>query len=401
MSELDTSASTVVSLHPAWRRPLEWLPVLSAYINGADPLGDTCLALDAREPDLPAEAVQIIVGDACEKLSGGRPFAEILLVEDPVDLASAAEPVRSAAELVERLGLPPAPRPAGPADVVAYARHAKQLADRYQGAADKALFEITPQVPTEGSPLVTVRIATYGDADLLVERAIPSALNGTHGEVEVLVCSDGPQPHAREAVAKVEDSRVRYMELPERSVYPQRPYAFWQTAGSYPFNLMLGEAKGRFIAPLDHDDAFTTDHIQVLLGALGSASADFAFGVGVCEFNNGTWGMIGSAPLRYANIIHASVLYSRRLLHMRYDPHSWLLGEPTDWNMWRRIAETGAGVAHIPVPVVVHFKEGTSMEGRDPGDPDRQAELEAGDVLNTSARELLEIRLPPGGVSLG
>jgi glycosyltransferase involved in cell wall biosynthesis len=160
-------------------------------------------------------------------------------------------------------------------------------------------------------------------------------------------------------------------------------------AGILALNRLLDEAAGAVIAPLDHDDAFTQDHIAVLLDALRSG-ADFAYGQAMTESNSGPWMLLGSAPLRYGQIVHATVMYSRRLAHMRYDPDSWLVDEPGDWNLWRRMRDAGAEISHVPAPVAVHFKEGTSVAGR-ADDPRGVLVAVAEDVATTGARALLEV----------
>lgn len=398
MASLDTAASAIVWFTPVWRRPLHWLPVLSAYVAAAPRDGDTCLCLDARRPDVPVDAVREMVMAACEWVGEGDSFAEVLLVEGEVDGPTGTE-VGHAADLIEHLGLSPK-QPAGhAAGVVAHALWAKELVDSLQAHVDRALLDAAPARSSEPLPLVTVRIPTYGSTDLLVERALPSVLNGSYPNLEVLVCSDGPQPHARAAVEGVADSRVRYIELDERLPYPERARPFWQTAGTFPVNRLLDETRGEFVAPLDHDDAFTRDHVEVLLRALTSGDVDFVFGQAMTEYDDRTWDVVGSIPLRHANIVHASVLYSMsRLGHMRYDPHAWMLDEPGDWNLWRRMAETGAQIGHLPDPVALHFGEGSSMAGRPVGDPTREAEEFAHDVVETSARALLGVGSPSRGL---
>lgn len=392
---LDTAAGTVVWFIPEWRRPLHWLPVLSAYVAAAPRDGDTCLCLDARAPDVPPETVREMVVTACEWLGEGESFAEVLLVEEPLDPAPGAV-VGSAAELIERLALSP-PRPSDDAEALkVHALWAKKLVDRLQAEADRALLMHAREPSAEEHPLVTVRIPTYGSAELLVQRALPSVLNGSYRNVEVLVCSDGPQPHARAAVERVGDPRVRYLELERRLPYPERARPFWQTAGTHPVNRLLDEARGEFVAPLDHDDAFTRDHVEALLNGLRSGGVDFVYGQAVTEEADRTWGIVGSAPLRHAQIVHASVLYSMsRLGHMRYDPHAWMLDEPGDWNMWRRIAEAGAAIGHLAVPVALHFGEGSSMEGRPAGS---DVDDFVNDVLGTSASALLGVGSPSRGL---
>jgi hypothetical protein len=395
VSGLQTEAGTIVVLAPDWRRPLEWLPPLAAYVVAAPLDGDTCLALDLRDPALPVDVVAGLIERACGYLSESQNFAEVLIVVDDVDLP---EPVTSAADLVERLGLS-VPALAGDAETtVVHARWVKALVDELQAEVDRALLAAARPMRLEGEPLVTVRIPTFGSVDLLLERAIPSVLAGSYANVELLVCSDGPQPHARAAVEGLTDPRIRYLEVEERPRYPSRASSFWQVAGTSAVNRLVEEARGDVIAPLDHDDAFTHDHIPVLLDAL-RAGADFAFGVAVTETPTGAWGLLGSLPLAHGRIVHASVMYTRRLAHMRYDPEAWLLGEPGDWNLWHRMRDAGAKIGHVAHPIAIHFKEGSSKAGLE-DDPNRLLEHFAEDVRGTPAVALLEVAAHGRGAQL-
>ena len=397
MSGLQTNAGTILVLAPDWRRPLDWLPALAAYVVAAPLDGDTCLALDARGGALPVDTIAKLVERACEYVSEGRDFPEVLLVVDDVDLGD--DPVTGAGDLVERLGLSVPPLAGDPNTTVVHARWVKALVDELQAEVDRALLAAARPVRLEGEPLVTVRIPTFGSVDLLLERAIPSVLAGSYRNVELLVCSDGPQPHARAAVEGLTDPRIRYLEVEERPRYPSRASSFWQVAGTSAVNRLVEEARGDVIAPLDHDDAFTHDHIPVLLDAL-RAGADFAFGVAMTETGTGAWGLLGSLPLAHGRIVHASVMYTRRLAHMRYDPEAWLLNEPGDWNLWHRIRDAGAKIGHVAHPIVVHFKEGSSKAGLE-DDPDRLLEHFAEDVRGTPAIALLEVAAHGRGAQLG
>jgi glycosyltransferase involved in cell wall biosynthesis len=392
---LETSAGRVVAITPDWPDPLSWLPALSAYVAWAPLNGDTCLVLDAGRTDVSVEAIREVVAFACEYIAEEGDFAEVLLLEEPTDLAAAGvTQVSSAAELVEAFALRPRPLRGTAALVVTHARWAKAVHDAVRDRIAKDRFLRTPAPDPAADPLVTVRIPTYGAVDTLVERALPSALNGRHRNIEVIVVSDGPQPHARQALGAVKDPRLRYLELPERPVYASGAKAFWQTAGIYAINAALDAARGDFIAPLDHDDAFTYQHVDHLLDGLRQTGADFIFGQGMAERADKTWIGVGSMPLRFGHILHGSVLYSSRLAHLRYDPHSWLIDEPGDWNLWRRIAQMDAHVVHVDEPVIMHFAEGSSMKGRERRE--RPDEI-AADVLATSAKALLEVASPRHG----
>jgi hypothetical protein len=397
---VSSAPATELLLAPTrWSRPLEWLSTLSAYIAGVPADHDVTLYLDGRSADLDPLVLRAIVEGVCTYVSSGRPFASIGLLEGTVDAPVAAAPVSDPAELAERLGIELAELADDPAEIVAHGRWAKALVDAIQAAVDKSKFAAAPRPALGDEPLVTVRIPTYGSTDALVNRSIPSVLAGAYRNVEVIVCSDGPQPHAREAVATIGDARVRYLELDERPEYPSRLEAFWQTAGIYAVNHALDEARGALIAPLDHDDAFTHNHIPRLLDALRGGGHDFAYGQAMTEYPDGDWRLLGSAPLAYGEIIHASVMYSPRLSHMRMDPHSWLLHEPGDWNMWRRIRDTGAAIHHVPEPIAVHFKERSSI-GHQQRDDEAETAVTAADILGTAARELLRVSSPGRGARL-
>jgi glycosyltransferase involved in cell wall biosynthesis len=378
-------------LAPAsWRRSIEWLAVLSAYIITAPPDSDATLYLDGRAADIDPATLRSIVQRACEYIAEGAPFAPVVLLEETTEAPTGTEPVEEAQDLLERLALGVRPADEQPTEIVRHALWVKALVDDIQLQIDSARLRAAPSVAVEGLPLVTVRIPTYGSTELLISRAIPSVLAGGYPNIELLVCSDGPQPEARSAVQAVDDPRVRYIELIERPKYPSRPESFWQTAGTFAINRLLDEARGQFIAPLDHDDAFTFDHIPVLLRALAQEGADFTYGQAMSEFQQGAWGMLGMHPLVQGGVVHAAVMYSRRLAHMRYDPHAWLLDEPGDWNLWRRVRDAGAVVCHVPACVAVHFKERSSI-GHRIHNPMAEAEVTAGDILATSAQELLDV----------
>jgi hypothetical protein len=387
MSGLQTEAGTVVLFSPEWRRPIEWLPTLAAYVVAAPPEGDTCLVLDVRLASLPVSVVGELIECACEYLSQGKPFAEVLLVADQVDFG-ALEAVGSAAELVDRLDLA-VPRLREDAEqTTVHARWVKTLLDDLQARVDRALYEAARPISLEGEPLVTVRIPTFGSVELLMERAIPSVLAGMYKNFELLVCSDGPQPHARTAVESIEDPRVRYVELPERPTYPSSPMSFWRVAGIHAINRMLDGARGDLIAPLDHDDAFTIDHIPALVDAMRRDTADFAHGFAMIQNDFGGWGLLGRTPVEEGGVVHASVMYTRRLGHMRYDPQAWIVEEPGDWNLWRRMRDAGAPMSFSPHPVAVHFKERSSIADREV--PKDMLAAFAEDVIRTAA-PLLEV----------
>jgi hypothetical protein len=280
---------------------------------------------------------------------------------------------------------------------MARVRAAKALHDELVALEDARRFHAAGDPFAGGArPRVTVRIPTWHGHETLLERTLPSVLVAPWEGVEVVVCSDGPDPDARRAVEGLRDARVRYLELPERPVYPSHPQNLWRVGGIHAVNHALdAAAEGSFIAPLDHDDAFTLGHVPELLAVLERSGADLAYGQALCELADGAWVINGSAPLAHGEIAHGAVLYSPRLQHVRLDPDAWLLAEPGDWNCWRRMDAAGAHAVHLPRPVLVHFQERTALGDEQQSDRAFSEPTDAEalrDVRATSAAFLLDVR---------
>lgn len=219
-----------------------------------------------------------------------------------------------------------------------------------------------PDIWSDSEPLVSVRIATYNRPQLLVERAIASVLAQTYQRFEIVVVGDHAGPETAEAIAAVDDPRVRYYNLPERPRYPEFPRFRWMTAGSAAMNEATARCRGDWIAPLDDDDAFSPDHIEVLLAAARANELEMVYGVMDSQMRDGSWVPIGSAPLAAGQITHASVLFSRRLQGIVHDPFTWILEEPGDWNLWHRMAKAGAQIGFLDRVVGRHYAEFTAVD---------------------------------------
>lgn len=362
-----------------WSAPSTWLGALATHILGRTHENPHVLMVDVRRP----HALDVLAR-ACDELSEGRPFAEVLAVTTDIE----ASEIASRTDVTHAtIGLP-APSPAldDMGEAVVGLRRAKHLHDLLRDAHAAAVFAATPRPSLAGRPLVSVRIPTWRGHETLCARTLPSILAGSYENVEVLVCSDGPDAAARAAVEDVarRDPRVRYLELPERPGYPEHPQSIWRVGGAHAVNATLAAARGDVIAPLDHDDAFTAGHIPELLAALDRSGADLAYGQALCELREGPWVVGGCAPLAYGNVQHGAVMHTRRLAHIGIDPDCWLLPEPGDWNCWRRMLEAGAQATFLERPVLVHYAERSSMGAA--ADTHRHVEPDAAAVLTDAAR---------------
>ena len=114
------------------------------------------------------------------------------------------------------------------------------------------------------TPSVTIIIATYNLSSAL-RYTIPSALQQTHDDFEMLVIGDACTDDSGDVVRSFGDRRVQWINLPER-------------AGSQygPNNAGLERARGKFIAYLGHDDLWWPRHLEIGLGTLTAHAADIS-----------------------------------------------------------------------------------------------------------------------------
>jgi hypothetical protein len=210
---------------------------------------------------------------------------------------------------------------------------------------------------SESEPLVTIRIATYNRGDLVVERAITSALRQSYEHVEVVVVGDRCDEKTERAVRSVTDARLRFLNLPSRGIYPSDPRKRWLVAGVHPANVGTDLARGAWICPCDDDDEITPDHVEVLLGAAKQRRLEMVYSQARCEVAPGVWKTIGSEPLRFGHVSHGSVMYSAGLRFMRYGVTAWHQDLPADWDLWHRMQRAGVRTGFVDQCTYIHFLE--------------------------------------------
>jgi len=230
---------------------------------------------------------------------------------------------------------------------------------------EKKLLELARKNSVESGsdnePLVSIIIPTYNRAKLLLERAIPSVLNQTYKNLEVIVVGDHCTDNTEKEIKKIGDPRVRFINLPERGKYPKEPIQRWFVAGVVPVNVGLQESRGEWIAHLDDDDEFSPDHVDVLLKFALEHDYEMVYGVVEMEMSDGSWVKVGSPDLREGAISRISALYRGYLKCFRCDINSWKMREPADFNLWRRMKRAGVRIGFINKVVGKHYRERTQI----------------------------------------
>ena len=207
----------------------------------------------------------------------------------------------------------------------------------------------------EQQPLVSVIIPTYRQHELLVTRSIPSALGQTYPHVEVVVVGDGSPPETATAIETLNDPRVRYVNLTVRAPYPEDATEFWRVAGTPPWNTAWQLAQGSWIAPLNDDDAFRPDHIELLLSTAREERCEVAYGAIEHHQPDGSTEVVNSWPPESHRFGWQAALVHAGLGFMPMQLGSGALGVPGDWSLCRRMRRAGVSFAKIDQVVVDYF----------------------------------------------
>lgn len=259
-------------------------------------------------------------------------------------------------------------------------------------------------------PIVTVVIATYGWSSAL-RTSIPSVLEQTFADLELLVVGDGCDDDTADVVASFDDPRVRWHNLPTNT-----------GSQTGPNNLGIELARGRYVAYLGHDDLWHPRHLEDLVGAIEREDADLAYAVGLLYGPRGS-GIRGVSGLAEHDGLDepaftppSSILHRRDLVDTigPWRGHRTLT-VPQDYDFQRRAWNHRRRFAATRRPTVFKFTAGWRADaylerdvsdqseclGRMRSDPDF-VELELVDVVRAFlAGTVVPIGVPPESTAPG
>jgi Glycosyltransferase like family 2 len=206
------------------------------------------------------------------------------------------------------------------------------------------------------TPLVSVVIPTYDRGDLLVSRAIPSVLAQTYGKIEIVVVGDGAPRSTQAALDSLGDERVRYQNLEIRGPYPTEPRDLWHVAGIPARNTAVALARGAWIAPLDDDDAFMSDHVERLLELARRGRYEVAYGRLRVLMNDGSEFPLGAFPPEYGQFGWQGAIFHSSLRFFEMELADALFDSPADWSLCRRMLRAGVRFGMLPDLVTDHYE---------------------------------------------
>lgn len=212
------------------------------------------------------------------------------------------------------------------------------------------------QAWAEPHPLVSVVIPTWTSTATLLERAIPSALEQTHGEIEVIVVGDASPPETGHAIAALDDPRVAFSNLSLRGPYPEDPFHAWLGRGTPGFNAGVQLARGSWIAPLGDDDAFDRDHVERLLELARSQRHEFVYGHLRVVHPDGSRATVGGFPPRLGHIGLQAGMYHAGLRFLELELAHAFFDTPNDWGLIERMMRIGVRIGAIDEPTVTYWQ---------------------------------------------
>jgi O-antigen biosynthesis protein len=194
-------------------------------------------------------------------------------------------------------------------------------------------------------PLVTIAIPTRDRPRLLMERALPSALDQTYTNLEVIVIGDAADADVATAVEALSDPRVRFVNMTHR--YERADGERWLTAATLTRNEGYRIARGRWLVDLDDDDSLRRDAVAELVAHARAHRLEAVYSRIQEHLPDGRTREIGSFPPALGDfswhgaVVHAGLRFFERE-HVAAD-----LGLPGDWFRAERMLRAGVRIGQL------------------------------------------------------
>jgi len=207
--------------------------------------------------------------------------------------------------------------------------------------------------------LVSVITPTWQRHEPLMQRCVPSVFGQSYGAIEHVVVSDGPDRVLAGTLAldlwrrPLKTRPLVFDQLDQHVVGPHVDY------GSCARNRGLQLATGEYVAYLDDDNTWRREHVALLIEAIESTGADFAYS----RMRRHPAGDVVGAETPVYGGIDTSLIMHRRGVPERCGmwplPHE-LAGDKhaPDWGVVERWLAAGATWARVPQITVDYYMNG-------------------------------------------
>jgi hypothetical protein len=211
---------------------------------------------------------------------------------------------------------------------------------------------------TETEPLVSFVIPTYDRFELLRDRSLPSILNQSYENLEVIVSGDDSPAETAKVIEDLDDPRLRFINRTVRGPYPEDPEKRWLMSGTPPLNDGVAAARGRWIAILGDDDEVTPEHTATLIAAAQDQRLEHCYGRLAIRFaDGGELDWESKFPPAYGHYTLQLAIYHAGLRFFQFEPIDTLYDEPNDWSLARRMVAAGVRFGKIDALVAYKYED--------------------------------------------
>lgn len=211
------------------------------------------------------------------------------------------------------------------------------------------------------NPLVSVVITTYNAGEMLCNYSLPSVLNQTHKNLEIIIINDGSIDDTEERLSKITDSRIIYKKI--EHIEPMN----WYATGVNAINHGLELCTGNYISHLDDDDWFLPEKIEKLVNFNRNVHADIVhhkFYIHYPHYETYKRVLMESLTCSGGNVTTSSLFYHGWFSRISFGDSSLQL--PGDWNKAKQILDMGGIPARCPEMLLLKngYRECTPLRNR-------------------------------------
>lgn len=197
----------------------------------------------------------------------------------------------------------------------------------------------------ERGTMISVILSTYQRPKRL-KKAIKSVLNQSFTDFELLVVDDKSKDETKDVVEAFGDSRIRYIEMDRHFGCDTKPK-----------NKGIMKSKGEYVAFLDDDNEYRTDHLIILFKELEkNENIDVVYGDRwLIDETKKIPSQIGVAIdfktdiLIQRNFIDTSDVLVRRQALFDVGGFDERYKKYIDWNLWVRLMKFGKRFKRVPI----------------------------------------------------
>lgn len=223
---------------------------------------------------------------------------------------------------------------------------------------------------SDTEPLISIYTPTFNRGSTLIERAVKSVLNQTYENFEYIIVDDGSTDHTIDLVDEIDDPRIRLVTVDRKARYryPNKALYHWFCGPVEAANLALSLCNGKWIARIDDDDFWTSDHLEVLLRHVINEKAEFVSSdIRITDQLGSRIVRAGDDPKDPTGIGATQTwLYASYLKKLRYNIHCWRRSyfRVNDTELQLRFYRSGVKICYLPqVTAYLIPREGDSFVG--------------------------------------